>query len=351
MAYPGGGAARTIEQLYALSMTADAGIATPTAADGTKAFRMAKLNPDLADYQLTLEDDAAEVGKGDEFATQVFPVSNHLTARIDKYLSSEIFGYAITFGLGASTATVVGGGTKHLAVPFNPTVGGLELPYGSLAEQVRPGLTSVIDRLFAGVAVDGFQIDFTSSPARDSAKISIDLVGTGQVTTPSLFTMPAVTPAHELKASSLVLAGAMFQVSTVDYITAKTFVSASVSWKNNLTARYAPGGGTQSGGALATALEVGTRAATMSCTVRVVNGSDEFTKIVGGVTGPANLTFTGPSFHAGNITFPKIGWKVVKYNNTNGIITFDLEASIINAGTGVLSMYAINALAKMGSEV
>jgi hypothetical protein len=351
MAYPGGDGLRNIEGILAYSLTADANISTPTAAAGTAAFRMTKVNADMVDWQIGVEDDAAEYGKGDEFATQTFPTANSAGFRLEKILGSEILGDALTFGFGASAATASGGGTKHLATPYNPATGGLQLPYKSLIEQARPGSASVVDRMLFGNAVEGFTITIGTGPTREAAKIMIDYIGTGAKTEPSGFTMPAITPAHELKGASLTLNGAMLQVAGVDYVTAKTFEELVIGWKNNLTARYAPGGGVQGGAALATALEVGNRVASFTVNVRVVNGSDEFQKITNSTTGTAVINLTGSSFHAGNITFNKIGWKVAKFVNLpNGILGLSLEASIMNPGSGIMSGYAINGFAKQGAE-
>ena len=53
-------------------------------------WRLNKLNAALSDTRLNTEDDAAELGKGHEFATQVFKTSWDVSGQIEKYLSSDL---------------------------------------------------------------------------------------------------------------------------------------------------------------------------------------------------------------------------------------------------------------------
>ena len=71
----------------------------------------------------TTEDNAADIGKGDEFPTQQFPVSMDVTGRIEKFLTSEGAAWAFVMGLGNVTETVVAtSGAQYACTPTDPAV-------------------------------------------------------------------------------------------------------------------------------------------------------------------------------------------------------------------------------------
>ena len=137
------------------------------------------------------EDDRAEIGKGHEFPTELFKSHYNMpTYEISKYASSEFLAWAMAFSLG--NVTVSGGsGTPpspytYVVVPAlgatNPT--GLELPYFSFVQQIRPGGSAILDEIFVGCAVKGWKLSIKNSPGRASAMCSAECVTTGQYTSP-----------------------------------------------------------------------------------------------------------------------------------------------------------------------
>src|ERR1039457_526901 len=87
------------------------------------------------------EDDRAAIGKGHEFPTQLFKSHYNMPAyELSKYASSEFLAWAMSFSMG--NVVVSGSGPyTYTIVPAlgatNPT--GLELPYFSFVQQIRPG--------------------------------------------------------------------------------------------------------------------------------------------------------------------------------------------------------------------
>ena len=54
----------------------------------------------------------------------------------------------------------------------DPPTDGIELPYFSFIEQIRPGGSSIVDRMAVGCAVEDFTITIGSGPDAPTAKSS-----------------------------------------------------------------------------------------------------------------------------------------------------------------------------------
>src|SRR3954452_23919149 len=63
-------------------------------------WQLKKLNAAFSYPKLNTENDAAEMGKGHEFATEVFKTSWDVNGTIEKYLGSDIGAWTMAFGLG-----------------------------------------------------------------------------------------------------------------------------------------------------------------------------------------------------------------------------------------------------------
>ncbi|MBI4875421.1 MAG: hypothetical protein HY822_12375 [Acidobacteria bacterium] len=232
---------RIQETLIAFSRSKQTNIATPNTTAGM--WRLHKVNAALVNPKLVTEDDAAELGKGHEFATALYATSWDVAGTLEKYLGAEIAAWAIVFGLGKCVKT---GSTPHFiytCTPPIPSAGeAVELPYFSYVEQIRPGANVVLDRLVGGCAVEGWTISVGSGPGRANSKINIEFVGSGKVVEPSAITMPAATAEKLLPSASLALS-----INGVDYVTAKNVVSLETGWKNNirLDTGFYPGSGFQ----------------------------------------------------------------------------------------------------------
>src|SRR5690349_966089 len=94
-------------------------------------WRVSKINAGFNKFSLTTETDAAEVGKGSEFAEAVYPVSFDISGSLEKILSSELAAWAFAFGLGTANLTEVGG--VYTVSEMDPC-DGLDMPAFTVVE-------------------------------------------------------------------------------------------------------------------------------------------------------------------------------------------------------------------------
>lgn len=297
-------------------------------------WRLTKLEAGSGRRKLNAEDDAAEYGKGHEFAEAVYPVNWDQSFSFSKYLSAEMIAWACSFGLGTSVKSGTTPNFVYTCTPLDFTTG-LELPYFTWAEQVRAS-DSVTDFAAIGCAVEGFMVEVSSGPGRAASRISIDVVGSGKETAPSTITFPAAT-AEKLLGSATLAA----TINGTDYITLLRLQSLRWGWKNNLMTDqgFYPGSGTDDGAAIRGRLEVGTRQAFLSFVARKTEDSDEMTKILAGTTGTAVITQTYDSNNTYTATFQKVGFKVIDEGEDSGLITVNCEmAPMYHASNGLISV-------------
>src|SRR5277367_2568178 len=93
-----------------------------------------KLNAEIDTDQYGTENNAPEIGKGNEFITQVFPTAWDITGRIEKYGGAEFMTWAWAYALGH----VAYSGGIYTLTPIDPGVT-LELPYFSVVQQLSEG--------------------------------------------------------------------------------------------------------------------------------------------------------------------------------------------------------------------
>jgi len=252
-------------------------------------WRLGKLNTTLHRPKLMTENDAPELGKGHEFPTQVFKSHWDFSGQIDKYLSSDFGAWGMVFGLGAYAKSGTPPNLTYTCTPLDPETDGIELPYFSYIEQMRPGASDVFDYVTIGNVISGWTLNVASGPGRASSKLTCDIVGSGKFTEPSAIAMPAATAEKLLSSASLACT-----INGVDYVTAKNIVSLEASFQNNLLLDqgFYPGSGTQDGAAIRGRLEVGNRTLGLKFTARFENGSTELTKVTNQTEGTAVLTLT-----------------------------------------------------------
>jgi len=301
-----------------------------------------KTNASLAENTLNTEDDAEDLGKGHEFATQVFKSHWDVQGSIEKYLTSEIAAWAFVFGLGARVKS----GTTALTytcTPQDPVGSGIELPAFSFIETIRQGGSAVLDRMAVGCVVQDFRVTLGSGPGRASSKILINFVGCGKTVEPSGITLPAGTPEHLLPAAS-----ATVNINGVDYVTARNMVSVELGFENDLRldSGFFPGSGTQDGAAIRGRMEFGNRKAMLKFVARFVNGSTELTKLRNQTTGTAAIglqgeLISGGDYHSMTVTFQKVAFKTAVIGDTDGIVTVEVDcAPLYDTSNGLLSAVA-----------
>jgi hypothetical protein len=226
------------EKLIGFGFAKQAALATANTLAGI--WRLGKLNSSFAGPKLNTENDAPELGKGHEFATQVFPTSWDVGGQIEKYLSSDFAAWAMAFSLGH---VVKSGSTPnwiYTCTPLDPVTDGIELSNFSYLEQIRPGAGVILDRMAVGCVIDGWALSIATGPGRANSKLVVDILGSGKHTEPSGITLPTATAEKLLPASSLTCT-----INGVNYVSNKNIVSLEASWRNNhrMDSGFFPGSG------------------------------------------------------------------------------------------------------------
>ena len=161
-------------------------------------WSLTKTNAALSTVTLHTENDAAELGKGHEFATQTFKSHWDVSGSIEKYLSSEIAAWAFVFGLGGRVKSGTAPVITYTCTPQDPVTGGIELPAFSFIEAIRQGANAVLDRMAVGGVVEDFTITLGSGPGRAKSRITVNFAASGKLVEPSGITLPAGATEHPL---------------------------------------------------------------------------------------------------------------------------------------------------------
>lgn len=288
-------------------------------------WSLTKTNATLANISLVTEDDGAELGKGHEFPTQIFPSHYDVRFPIEKYLSSEIAAWVFAFGLGNRVKSGTSPAFTYTCTPQNPVTAGIELPAFSFIETIRQGANSVLDRMAVGCAVEDFTISIGSGPGRANSRITINCIGSGKLVEPSGITLPAPTAEHSLPGAS-----AQVTINGVNYVSSRNLVSLEFGWKNNIRQGFFPGSGTQDNAAIQGRLEFGDREASLKFVARFESGSTELTKLRNQTTGTAVISLqgaliSGTDYHSMSVTFHKVGFRTAVVGDTDGIVTVEVE--------------------------
>ena len=283
------------------------------------------------------EDDAKEIGKGHEFATQLFKSHYNMPAyEISKYASSQLLAWITSFGLGNVTMSGSGPYT-YIVVPAlgasNPT--GLELPYFSFVQQIRPGGSAVLDEVLIGCALKSWKLSVKNSPGRASAMVSAECVTTGQYTSPSTITLPAAVTPNEFNAGMITA----LTFNGVNYLSggaSKQFVSMDVSWDNNFRPGFFPGSGAQDGYQIQGRFEWGDRTFGIQFVVRVQAGSTEYANLINQTTGTATFTMARDANNSFSMVVQKMGFSVAELGSTDGIVTLQVTGDQLYDSTNGL---------------
>jgi len=284
------------------------------------------------------ETDANDIGKGDEFPTQVFPTSMDTAAPITKYTSSEAAAWAFCFATGKATKTGTAPALTYAAVPSDPVVNCLDLPPFTYAEQIRAQPDSVIDRALVGMVLNDFTLTMNSGPGRANCTLQMNSVGTGKVMNPSGLALPAITQEHFLNAAS-----ATININGTDYVLARSFISLEFRYNNNvrLASGFYPGSGTQNNFAIRGRMEYANREITCRFVARAQKGSPEFATLLAQTESPFTIGLTGAAPHAMTITAPRTTLSAVVNAESDGIVTVDCQVMFLKPTTGsIITMSA-----------
>jgi hypothetical protein len=304
--------ARVQQLILGLGQNKQTGISTA----GATFLRFKKLDTTLTTPKPVFENDAAEIGKGNEFISQTFPSHYDVANRIEKYASAEFVTWACAFGLGNASVTGSAAPYAYTIVPIDPGTT-LELPYFSLVEQVSEGGGKAVDNLYVGCAIEDWTYQFSYGPGRASSKMTVNWVGSGLLTTPSGITVPVLTTENNMLAASMSLS-----VNGVDYVASKRILSGTIGWKNNLllNAGFYPGSGLQNGLQVRGRMEIGARVPTFQFTARLLSGSTEYSTLVAQTTGTATLSVQHDANNSVSFSFPQMAFQVVENAEADGIV-------------------------------
>jgi hypothetical protein len=302
---------------------------------GTKLWRLPNWNKKPISKRPVNEDDRTEIGKGHEFPTQPFPshYENPLY-QIERPASSELMAFLGAFGLGKVTLTGAAPPYIYTCVPLNPPTDGLEPPYFSIVQQMRPGAASVLDEVYIGCAVAEWGLSVKKSPGRESAMLTASIATSGLYTAPSLLAVPASVPWHEMYSPTMTV-----NINGVDYAANKRFESLEFRWRQNLRPGFFPGSGTQDGYAVQGRLEVGDRECAFSYVARLEHGSTEAATLLALTSGTAVIGLSNGPNDSATLTLEKMPFQVVELADAAGIVTVQVTAlPEYDATNGVVSL-------------
>jgi hypothetical protein len=331
--------------------------ALQTISDAADFWLLSKTNSGFGKFGLSFEDDGADVGKGSEFPTQLFPVSKDVSLSVEKRLSSEWAAWLFAFGLGTANMTTAAEGTTGTKYTIIPTdvCDGLDLPAFSVVEQLGAGCAGGdgVNRAAVGCVVNDFNINFTSGPGRNNTMSTVNIVGSGKTAEPSGITLPASALSEHLLSGS----SATVTINGTDYVSNKSLLSLQMGFANNvrLDSGYFIGSGTEDGAAIRGRMERGNRAVTLSFTARLEAGSAEHTKLKAQTSGTAAVVLTGASFetthnHKLTVTYHKVQYAAVDLAEDNAIVTVAVTLTALEHPTnGVVTAEIITTTPAIGS--
>lgn len=309
-------------------------------------WSLTKVNPGLSVVNPVNETNALDIGKGNEFATQVFPSHQDTSAGLEKFVSSEFMAWLFCFTTGKATKAAAGTGFKYDAVPNDPAVTCINLPCFTWDEQIRTGAEAVIDRALIGQVVNDWTLTMTSGPGRANCRVACTLPGSGRAQTPGLTPLPAITQEHFLNA-----AGAHININGIDYVLAQTFISLEFRWNNNLRGDSGlyPGSGTQNGYAVRGRMEYGIREFSLNFVARAQKGSVEYNNLLSQVEGPATFGVdgavigAGPEKHRFSITMPRTVLNAVVNGDDANIVTVNCGVTALQPADGITPIITMSA--------
>lgn len=328
--------------IFGLGSTKQANISTAS----TTFNRFRQLSTDVPTLIYGTETDKDEIGKGNEFISQVFPTAYAFTHQLNKYSSAEFTAWAWGYGLG-NVALASG---LYTILPIDPgAVGGLQLPFFTTVAQLAEGGGQAIDEAYLGCQVSEVTTTFKYGAGRASSETNCSIVGSGRHTLPSGITIPAV-----LSESNLISQSMSITVNGIDYVAGTGGVGAGcilmgeVGWRNNqlIGLGYHPGSGTVDSAAVMDRMFIGAREPFLRFTAFLEANSTEYAKLIAQTTGTASLKLTHDATHYVQWDFPKVSYSSVTRTQEDGIVAVQVEvAPQYDSGSGhILVVSSKNAI-------
>lgn len=332
------------ETLIAFGMVPQTAVQTANAP--ADLWSLTKTNPAMSVVNPVNETNALDIGKGNEFPSQVFPSYMESSVAIEKYVSSEFMAWLFCFTTGKATKTPAGTGWTYAAVPNDPAVDCINLPCFTYDELLRAEPNSVVDRALVGCVVGEWTLTLQSGPGRANCRVTGTFPGAGVVQIPGITPFPTLTQEHLLNA-----AGASISINGVDYVASASFISLEMRWNNNVrldTAIY-PGSGIDAHGyAMRGRMEYGIREMTLNFVARAQKGSIEYNNLINQVEGPATFSVQGASidatdFHGFSITMPRTRMQSVVNGDDNNIVTVQCGVTALQPTDGTTPIITMSA--------
>ena len=357
------------ELRFAMGRVRQSNIQTPNAAADLISFT--KTDTTIGRPVLTTENDAAEIGKGNEWATEVLPVAWDVPQRdMTQYMTAEWAAVAFAMALGnivtvetpAGNGAGMSGGSNpyytHTIVPQVGASGGIELPYFSMYESVRKGANSVFDYVTVGNSMSGLRMHVGSGPGRQNSTLTGSIVGSGIYQETPTIVYPALQTQYPLLSSSLAMVGA----DGVNYITSRGLISADLSYMNQprMDAGYFPGSGLQAAGTSTAAvrgrMEYGNdRMVSMQIVARYTKESTELQTATSLTRGALNFSLSGATIpnttavRSISISMPAVVYSSAVLGETDGLVTISIGATpLFDSTNGVMTVTVVTDLPTVG---
>jgi len=316
------------ETRIAVSAQKQTALQTPLTAAECVSF--SKLNAAMSVVDMATENDAAEIGKGNEFAANNYKSHWNVTGAFEKYISSQFLAWVVAFGFGKTTKTTPASGAyTYTCVPQDPVTDTINMQAFTCVEAIRQGGSAVVDRALVGCVISDFTISLMSGPGRANAKVSANFIGCGKVVSPSTITVPASLTEAFLNAAS-----AAITINGVDYVSNANFVMLEQTWNNTVRegAGFYPGSGLDQGAAIRGRLEFGDRVPGFKFQARFKNGSTELALLYAQTEGTAawSLTgalITGSTYHGCSCTWQRMRFATAVVNDADGIVTVEVTVT------------------------
>lgn len=300
-------------------------------------LRLTKTNAQFNSVRLNTENDAADIGKGHEFSTQVFNTSWDATLRVEKYLTSVWAAWAFGFALGGVSEAP----PNYTITPSDPVTDDILLKYFTYAEQIRPGGSAIIDRAAIGMAVSRLELNVSYGPGRASSTLAIDAVGSGLVAKPSGLSIPSSTAEFRLPSASLELTAL-----SVNYVTLQRILDLNLVWENNprMDLGFFPGSGFQApgdgdSGAVRGRIWHGDRRCSFQFNTLIEAGSTEETKQLDGTVGTVTIHLSNGVDHDLLITLHAVRYSVVEIGDIDGLTKVQVTCeSLYDDSNGIITV-------------
>lgn len=323
--------------------------ALQTALVAADCVSLRQTNRDIPQPQLISESDKDDVGK-DVYASELFKSHSDATFPVNGYLSSEWAAILVAFGLGNTDEEAADDGFKYTSITPDLITDGLDMPATTIVAAIRQGTdTFVTDKALIGMCLEEFGFQFAGGPGRQNSQFTSQWVGSGKWASPSTITIPTLTTEHLLNSGGM----SACLINGVDYFATHRFVSANVSWKNNIRTEsaYYPGSGSESGFQIKGRMRRGSPQPSLSMVVECEHGSSEEDNLLNQTIGTASIIIGGavigggPSINKLTITAHKIVPKVTQIGDSDGIASYSVDFELLkHDSNGVITFEVITSI-------